>query len=55
MTVEGDTDGVFADIYYRGDIDYKKTPYGALCLCADGDAWLPYSLSSGDRKALGKK
>ena len=55
VTVEGDTDGVFADIYYRGDIDYKKTPYGALCLCADGDAWLPYSLSSGDRKALGKK
>lgn len=55
VTVEGNTDGVFADIYYRGDIDYKKTPYGALCLCADGDAWLPYSLSSGDRKALGKK
>ena len=55
VTVEGDTDGVFADIYYRGEIKKKKTPYGALCLCADGDAWLPYSLSSGDRKALGKK
>lgn len=52
VSVESDTDGVFADVYYRGDIDYTKSAYGTLCLCADGDKWLTYSLSSGDKKAL---
>lgn len=52
VTVEADTDGVFADIYYLGDVDYTKDAYGTLCLCAAADKWLDYPLSSGDRKAL---
>lgn len=52
VTVADDTDGVFADIYYLGDVDYTKNAYGTLCLCASGDKWLDYTLSSGDRQAL---
>lgn len=52
VTVASDTDGIFADVYYRGDIDYTKDAYGTLCLFASGDKWLDYTLSSGDRKAL---
>lgn len=52
VTVASDTDGIFADVYYRGDIDYTRDAYGTLCLFASGDKWLTYSLSSGDKKAL---
>lgn len=52
VTIEELTDGIYADVYYLGDLDYTKTPYGTLCLYANGDPWLDYSLSSGDKKAL---
>lgn len=47
-----DTDGIFADVYYLGALDYDATPYGTLCLYASGDKWLDRPLSSGDRAAL---
>ncbi len=52
VTIEDTTDGIYADVYYVGDIDYEKNAYGTLCLYAKGDEWLDYSLSSGDKKAL---
>lgn len=53
VRVEPDTEGVFADVYYLGALDYSDSPYGTLCLYANGDKWLSRPLSSGDRKALG--
>lgn len=52
VEIAADTDGVFADIYYLGALDYDATPYGTLCLYASGDKWLDRPLSSGDRAAL---
>ena len=52
VEIAADTDGVFADIYYLGALDYDDAPYGALCLYAVGDKWLDRPLSSGDRLAL---
>lgn len=54
VTVEDLTDGIFADVYYLGDLDYDASPYGALCLYANGDAWLNKTLSAGDKKAFAK-
>lgn len=47
--------GVFADVYYLGDLDYGKAPYGALCLYDSEMEWIPDSLTSADRKALKNK
>lgn len=52
VTVEDVTDGVFADVYWLGDINYNADAYGTLCLYASGDEWLDRPLSSGDRKAF---
>ena len=54
VRIEDDTDGVFADVYYLGALDYSATPYGALCLYASGDKWLSRPLSAGDKAALGE-
>ncbi len=43
---------VFADIYYEGDLDYEKRPYGTLCLYDDESPWVPYKLSRTERKML---
>ena len=43
---------VFADIYYEGDLDYEKRPYGTLCLYDDESPWIPYKLSRAERKML---
>ena len=43
---------VFADIYYEGDLDYEKRPYGTLCLYDDESQWIPYKLSRAERKML---
>jgi len=45
-------EGVFADIYYLGDLDYENAPYGALCLYDYTDKWIDYRLTSADKKAL---
>ncbi len=43
---------VFADIYYEGDLDYAKRPYGTLCLYDDQSPWEAYRLSRTERKML---
>ncbi len=46
---------VFADIYYEGDLDYEKRPYGTLCLYDDASEWVSYKLSRTERKMLAKR
>ncbi len=46
---------VFADVYYKGDLDYEKRPYGTLCLYDDESPWVPYKLSRTERKMLENK
>ena len=46
---------VFADIYYEGDLDYDKRPYGTLCLYDDESPWVEYKLSRTERKMLQRK
>lgn len=46
------TVGVFADIYYVGDVDYNKPAYGTLCLYDNRSPWLIYEPSRADREAL---
>ena len=50
-----DAVGMFVDIYYKGDIDYEKTPYGALCIYEDGYPVEEVKLSGSDKKALKKE
>lgn len=50
-----DAVGMFVDIYYRGDADYEKTPYGALCIYEDGYPVEEVKLSGSDKKALKKE
>lgn len=52
VSVEDDTLGVFADLYYVKDIHYESTPYGTLCLYDQNSAWLPYKLSKKDLQAM---
>ena len=44
--------GVFADIYYIGDVDYEKDAYGSLLLYDYESENIPYTLSSNDKKEL---
>ena len=46
---------VFADVYYKGDLDYEKRPYGTLCLYDDESEWVTYKLSRTERKMLAKR
>lgn len=55
VTVEDPTVGVFADVYYVGDVDYSNSAYGTLCLYSNEDVWIPYRLTSDDLAALGKR
>lgn len=43
---------VFLDVYYRGDLDYTKEPYGSLKLYDHLHEWIPYNLTSADKRAL---
>lgn len=43
---------VYADVYYNGDIDYEKDPYGVLCLYDYKNETEVVKLSLRDRKAL---
>ena len=43
---------VFADIYYKGDLNYEERPYGTLCLYDDQSKWVDYKLSRTERKML---
>ena len=46
---------VFADIYYKGDLDYEERAYGTLCLYDDASPWVDYKLSRTERKMLKNK
>ena len=46
---------VFADVYYKGDLDYEKRPYGTLCLYDDESPWVSYKLSRSERKMLTRR
>ena len=48
----GEIASVFLDVYYNEALDYEATPYGTLRLYDHLSEWLPYSLSSADKKAL---
>ena len=55
IEVTPDTLWVFADIYYEGDLDYAKRPYGTLCLYDDESPWVDYKLSRNEQKMLAKR
>ena len=55
VSVEADTVGIFADVYYLNDLDYEKEAYGRLCLYDRALPWLNYPLSSADQKVLEAK
>lgn len=44
--------GLFADIYYKGDLDYEKPAYGTICLYDPADKWLSKKLTSSQIKSL---
>ena len=54
VVIDENTTGLFADVYYKGDVDYEKSAYGTLCLYDPADAWLQKKLSAGERRALSK-
>lgn len=47
-----DAEGIFADIYYVGDINYDELSYGTLCLYSCEKENLPVELTSESKKAL---
>jgi hypothetical protein len=49
---DGTLISVFTDIYYAGDADYEKTPYGTLCLYDYITETYDVKLSSADKKAI---
>ena len=49
---DGEIASVFLDVYYKEVLDYEVAPYGTLRLYDHLSTWLPYSLSSADKKAL---
>jgi hypothetical protein len=49
---DGTLISVFTDIYYAGDADYEKTPYGTLCLYDYITETYDVKLSSVDKKAI---
>ncbi len=54
VTIEADTVGIFADVYYVGDIqgDYENIAYGTLCLYDARASWIEQTLTRDDIAAL---
>ena len=52
VTVAPDTDGIFLDVYYLGDLNYDQTAYGTLCLYDCRKEWMTRTLTRADRKAF---
>lgn len=44
--------GIYVDVYYNGDVDYKETPYGQLCIYLNDARTEDYDLSKKDIKAI---
>ena len=53
ISVDDVTLGVFVDFFYVDAIDYNAEAYGTLCIYSNDCKWLPSSLTSADRAALG--
>ncbi len=51
---DGTLIAIHAEFYYKGDLDYEKTPYGALSLYYHQRSNYDVKLSSKDKKALGE-
>ena len=49
-----DAVGMFVDVYYKGDVNYGKDPYGALCIYEDGAPMEEVKLTGADKKELKK-
>jgi hypothetical protein len=47
-----DVIAVYADIYYKGDLDYDEKPYGSLLLYYNGDKNISKELTDADRSAI---
>ncbi len=45
---------IHTQIYYKGDLDYEKTAYGALCIYDYRRENIRVNLSKNDKKALGE-
>ncbi|MBQ7172547.1 MAG: hypothetical protein IJR88_00285 [Clostridia bacterium] len=52
VVVDDTTTGLFADIYYKDDIDYEKSAYGTLCLYDPAEKWLTKKPTKSDVKSL---
>lgn len=53
VSVDDVTIGVFVDFFYVDAIDYNAKAYGTLCIYSNDFEWIPYSLTSADKAALG--
>ena len=47
-----DVIAVYADIYYKGDLDYDEKPYGSLLLYYNGEKNIPKELTDSDKAAI---
>ena len=52
VAIDEDATGLFADVYYKDDLDYEKDAYGTLCLYDPAEKWLTKKLTNSDRKSL---
>lgn len=52
IDVTKETVGVFADVYYVGDLDYEQEAYGRLCLYDTEHKWITQKWTSADKKAM---
>lgn len=56
-SIEEGTDvlAVYVDVYYKGDTDYNRTPYGAMRIYTGGVTIHDYKLSGSDIRAIKKQ
>ena len=52
VSIDPDTDGVFLDAYYLGDLNYEQPAYGTLCVYNCRRNWEDRALASAEKKAL---
>ncbi len=52
VEIRPDTVGVFVDLYYNGDVNYELDAYGTLLVYDQLAPWIPYQLTSNERKLL---
>ena len=52
ISIDDLTDGIYVDIYYNGALDYDEKSYGTLCIYAYDSEWIPYKMTSAEKKSL---